>query len=307
MKPMITRIKNATFILLVTAALVTIFLASCQKESSQPSSSSQTSSSTIAVAASETSSGSSADTVYIVQPCPGGYSRDSIGEAGLPSAAASYLSANYAGYAFTKAFAIKNSSGQTAAYVAIIYYNTKPVAILFDSNGNFVKVLEQREKGDIDGQGWHDGGRFCDRNGLEKDTVALSALSSSILTYMATNYSTDTLVKAFQNRHDSSFVIISKNNGLFATVFDKNGNFVKRVTLPALPGYFLSIAQPALPSNVSSYLTTTYPDYVFEKAFAAYSNSNALQGYVVVINANNTKYAVRFDSSGNFVSVKTIW
>src|SRR6266478_4253371 len=174
MKPMITRIKNTAFISF-TLAVATIFFVSCQKESAQ-SSSSQTSSSTIAVAASETSSASPADTVYIIQPCPHGYSRDSISEAELPSAAASYLPANYAGYTFTKAFAIRNSSGQTAAYVAVIYYNDKPVALLFDGNGNFVRVLEQREKGDIDGKGWHDGGRFCDRNGLEKDTLALSAL-----------------------------------------------------------------------------------------------------------------------------------
>ena len=180
-------------------------------------------------------------------------------------------------------------------------------AFLFDSNGNFVRVLEQRDKGDIDGKGWHDGGRFCDRNGLQKDTVALSALPTSILSYLAANYSTDTLVKAFQNRHDSSFVVISKNNGLFATVFDSSGNFVKRVTLPAPPGIAVGITQSALPANVLSYLSTTYPDYVFEKAFAVYNNSNVLQGYAVVLNANNTKYAVLFDSSGNFVSVKTIW
>ncbi len=81
---------------------------------------------------------------------------------------------------------------------------------------------------------------------------------------------------------------------------------MKRVSLPAPPGVCISVAQTALPANALSYLTTTYPDYVFEKAFAAYSN-NALQGYVVVINENNTKYAVRFDASGNFVSAKTIW
>jgi hypothetical protein len=301
---MITRIKITTVVLLLTFAATIIFV-SCQKENPQISGASQPGSSTIAVAASETSA--SADTVYIMQSCPRGYSRDSIRQADLPSAVTSYLSANYPGYTFNKAFAVVNSSGQAAAYVAIIYYNDKPVALLFDSTGNFLRVLEQREKDDIDGKGWHDGGRFCDRNGLQKDTVALSALSSSILSYMATNYPADTLVKAFQNRHDSSFIVISKNNGLFATVFDISGNFVKHISLPSPPGICVSISQSALPGNVLTYLTTTYPDYAFEKAFAAYDNSNVLQGYVVIINANNTKYAVRFDSSGNFVSVKTIW
>ena len=304
---MITRIKNTVSFPLLTLAVAVILLASCKKETSQSSLTSQTSSSTIAVAASESGSTSADDSVYVIQPCPHGYSRDSISAADLPSTVITYLSTDYPGFTFSKAFAVKNSSGQTAAYVAIIYFNDKPVAILFDSNGNFVRVLEQRDKGDIDGKGWHDGGRFCDRNGLQKDTVALSALPVSILIYIAANYSTDTLVKAFQNRHDSSFVVISKNNGLFATVFDSSGNFVKRVTLPAPPGMAVGITQSALPANVLSYLSTTYPDYVFEKAFAVYNNSNVLQGYAVVINANNTKYAVLFDSSGNFVSVKTIW
>ncbi|TMI94972.1 MAG: hypothetical protein E6H06_07965 [Bacteroidetes bacterium] len=304
---MITRIKNTVSFPLLTLAVAAILLASCKKETSQSSLTSQTSSSTIAVAASESGPTSADDSVYVIQPCPHGYSRDSISAADLPSTVITYLSTDYPGFTFSKAFAVKNSSGQTAAYVAIIYFNDKPVAILFDSNGNFVRVLEQRDKGDIDGKGWHDGGRFCDRNGLQKDTVALSALPTSILSYIAANYSTDTLVKAFQNRHDSSFVVISKNNGLFATVFDSSGNFVKRVTLPAPPGIAVGITESALPANVLSYLSTTYPDYVFEKAFAVYNNSNVLQGYAVVINANNTKYAVLFDASGNFVSVKTIW
>src|SRR5438105_4487498 len=304
---MITRIKNKPFIPVLTLAVTAMFVASCKKETSQTLSNSQTASSTIAVAASESSSGVAADTIYILQPCPHGYSRDSISAADLPSAVTSYLSANYPGYTFSKAFAVRNSSGQTAAYVAVIFFNDKPVALLFDSNGTFVRVLEQRDKGDIDGKGWHDGGHFCDRDGLQKDTVALSALPSSILAYMTANYSSDTLIKAFQSRHDSSYVVISKDNGLFATVFDAAGNFVKRVAVPAPPGNAVSIVQSALPASTLSYLATTYPNYVFEKAFAVYNSTNALQGYAVVINANNTRYAILLDASGNFVAVKPIW
>ena len=303
---MITRIGNTTYISVFTLVAILILGNSCTKETSQSTSTSQTSSSTIAVAASENAS-ASGDSIYIMQPCPRGYSRDSISEASLPSSAATYLSTNYSGYSFSKAFTIVNNSGQTAGYVAVIYFNEKPVAILFDSAGNFVKVLEQRDKGDIDGKGWHDGGRFCDRDGRERDTIALSSLPASILTYMASNYSTDTLVKAFENRHDSGFVLVSKNNGLFATVFDKNGNFKKRVALPGPPGTFVGITEADLPTGALNYLTAAYPDFVFEKAFAVFNSNTVLIGYVVVINSNNTKYAVRFDASGNFVEVKTIW
>jgi hypothetical protein len=301
---MITRVKSVMVLYLL--ALTTIGFIACNKEIS--SSTETSTSAVIAVAASETaaSTGTSADSVYIIQFCARGSQRISIAEADLPAAATTYVTTNYAGYTFNKAFAINNSSGATTAYVAIIYYNDKPVAVLFDSSGDFIRVLEQREKGDMDGHGWHEGGRFCDRDGLQKDTVAISALPSSILTYISANYPQDTLVKAFKNNHDSSYVVISKNNGLFATVFDSNGNFIKRVTLPVPVGSCLSIAQSALPANVLSYLDTTYPNYAFDKAFAVYKNS-VLQGYVVILNANNTKYGVRFDASGNFVSAKTIW
>jgi putative PepSY-like beta-lactamase-inhibitor len=305
-KPMITRIGSTTYTYLFTLALISVLANSCTKESSQSTSSSQTSSSTIAVASFENSS-VAGDSIYVIQPCPRGYSRVSITEAQLPSAATAYLSSNYSGFTFNKAFVVVNSTGQTAAYVAVIYYDNKPVAILFDSNGNFVRVLEQRDKEDIDGKGWHDGGRFCDRDGLQKDTLAPSSLPVSVLTYMTTNYSTDTLLKAFEDRHDSGFVVISKNNGLFATVFNENGIFVKRVAMPTPPGTCMSISETALPASIVNYLTETYPDYVFEKAFAAYNSSNMVQGYAVVINANNTRYAVLFDGSGNFVAAKAIW
>jgi len=42
-----------------------------------------------------------------------------------------------------------------------------------------------------------------------------------------------------------------------------------------------------------------------EKAFSE-SVNGALKGFVVVIDANNTKYAIAFDAAGNFVASKAI-
>lgn len=298
---MITRavsVRGLILPLVIAAGLV-----SCQKENSLTVDDS-TSVTANAVAVSASARGTAGDSVYVI--CGSGQ-RVSISESELPASASAYITANYAGYTFNKAFILKNIDGTTKAYVAIIFYNDKPVAIQFDSNGNFVRVLEQRERGDLGmGGGWHDGGRFRHRDGRCRDTIALNLLPVSILTYMTLNYPTDTLIKAFANVHDSSVVVISKNNGLFATVFSSTGVFVRRVSLPTPPGICQPIEQSALPATITAYLSTTYPNYVFEKAFVAY-RSGAIQGYVVIINANNTKYAVRFDASGNFVAVRTIW
>ncbi|HYM93365.1 MAG TPA: PepSY-like domain-containing protein [Chitinophagaceae bacterium] len=302
---MITRLKSVKAFYFLALA-VTGFTA-CKKENSTTTGNSASVSSSPVIAVGIGGSGTtSGDSIYILQPCERGSHRDSIAAADLPAGITSYLTSNYSAYTFNKAFTVKNSAGIITAYVVIINYNDKPVALLFDSSSNFIKVLEQRDKSDLDGPGWHEGGRFCDRDGLQKDTVALNALLSDIINYMNANYPQDTLLNAFKSRNDSSYVIISKDNGLFATVFDAIGNFVKRVTLPTQSGICIRIVQSTLPPNVLSYLTTTYPNYIFNKAFAVHLNS-VLQGYIIIINANNTKYAVRFDASGNFVSVKTLW
>ena len=208
---------------------------------------------------------------------------------------------------FNKAFAVKDTTGAVKGYVVIISYNGKPVAAQFSADGTFVKVLEQREKGDQDGDGWHRGGRFDNRDGQHRDTLALTALSSSITAYFGANFATDTLVKALTNK-DGNIMVISKNNGVFATLFTSTGVFVKRITLPLpeLKAKLADLVQTALPSNVQSYLNTTYPNYVFDKADSVTLNG-VLKGYIVIINANNTRYCVAFDASGNFVAAKAIW
>jgi hypothetical protein len=283
-----------------------IIVVSCNKNDLSSSGVSLVSpSNTIAVAASSTTStAGNIDSVYLVQPCQRHEHRDSITQSALPSSIDTYISSNYSGYSFGKAFVLKNNSSTITGYVVVVYYNNNPVGLQFDSNGNFVKVLEQREKGDLDGPGWHHGGRFEHRDGMHKDTIALSALPSAIISYFASNYSSDTLVKAFQGR-DSSIVVLSKNNGLYATVFTSAGGFVKREQLPTEHGAIQSIDLAALPSIAANYLSLTYPNYVFEKAFS-FSMNGTIRGYVVVIDANNTRYAAEFDATGNFVRAKTI-
>lgn len=288
---------------LLSAAFV---FASCQKSDlSAGTTDSSTASPTIAVAATGTNNAAgTADSVYLLQPCQRGERRDTVAQSALPSSVSAYIDANYSGASFAKAFALKNSSTIVTGYVVVIYYDNKPVGLQFDSTGAFLKVLEQREKGDLEGPGHHHGGRFEDRDGQQRDTVALAALPAAVTTYFAANYATDTLVKAFRSR-DNGIIVLSKNNGLFATVFTADGVFVKRETLPAKPGQIQGIELAALPSVAANYLSQTYPNYVFKKAFSI-SQGGVVKGFVVFIDANNTKYAVEFDASGSFVRAKTI-
>lgn len=304
--------------LLVCGVAALAALSSCQKSqvtngTNQNNISAQAAASAIQVAASSTTtvttttpSGIVTTTpvttsgIFIVNCYHSGDIKDSVTFASLPSAIGTYLTANYAGYTFQKAFKISTSAGAVDSYVVVINFNGKPIGLKFDASGNFVLVFEQREGHDLDnGPGWHAGGCFGDRDGQPQDTLAISALPTAIKTYFTTNYPADTLLHAAVN-FDATYTVISADNGLFATTFTSGGTFVNRVQVYPHPNGHVSIAQSALPANVSSYLTTTFPAYVFDKAFEI-KHAGVLQGYVVIITTNNTREAVAFDASGNFV------
>ncbi|MBL7699882.1 MAG: hypothetical protein JNK79_17070 [Chitinophagaceae bacterium] len=134
--------KISTLAIGLMAVAVFVFTACNKDESSIASDTASTTDSEIAVAASDSSSGK--DSVYLIHDCGAGFSRDSIAQADLPATVTAYLDENYSGYTFGKAFAVSDSAGGVSGYVAVIYFEDKPIGIEFDSAGEFVRLLEQR-------------------------------------------------------------------------------------------------------------------------------------------------------------------
>jgi len=285
------------------AALV--ILASCSKEKSLNNTAGASASAISATSAIGVGvSSATNDSIYVVGACEQHNQLDSIGAASLPAATTAYLDSSYAGYTVQKAYAQKDSSGNVTGYVVIINYNGKPVGLKFDASGNFVRVLEQREGHDLEGQGWHEGGCFGDRDGHQRDTIALTSLPGVITGYFAANYPQDTLVKAFRS-FDSTYLVFSRDNGIFATAFAADGSFVSRTELGSHHQDFAPVAAADLPGAITDYLNTTYPGYVLEQAFS-YAGNGTLQGYIAVIDANGTKYALLFDATGTFTRAVVI-
>lgn len=255
----------------------------------------------IAIAASSTSAG---DSLYAVNTCPVRGHRDSISFGLLPSEIALYLSTNYAGYTFHKAFSILDQNGVLQGYGLIIQFNGNPIGLKFDLNGNFIQIFEQREGHDLLGHNWHEGGCFEDRDGKQRDTIAFSSLPANVINYFTIKCPSDTLLRASMTR-TGGYVLLSRNSYLFVTTFLTNRAFLNRMQLPSHEGRGTPIDQNALPVNVLTYLSATFPGYVFNKAFLINLNGS-IQGYCVVIDANNTKYAIQFDSVGNYVKTKVI-
>jgi hypothetical protein len=279
--------------LFFAATAFTLAFSSCKKSEDTPSDDTADSQAILVESASV-----SGEAVFIVNALPSGGTKDSITAADLPAAITTYLNANYSGYTLKKTFKA-SVNGTVEGYIVVILYNGKPVGLKFDAAGAFVKVCEQRERGDLRGQGWKKGGRFDGRDGKQRDTIAVTALSALIKTYFTVNYPTDTIKHAFKGK-DNSTVVISINNGIYATAFNSSDVFVKRAEIIAKKGRKVAVEAAALPAKATTYLTTTFPGYVFDKAFSVNVNGTVVT-YVVFINSNNTRYGIEFNAAGDFV------
>ncbi|MDB5013623.1 MAG: hypothetical protein JWQ25_1825 [Daejeonella sp.] len=317
-----TKHSKPVFLIMIGALLS---FASCKKDTSLTADEASKLSASEAIAIASTSSitgdVSTTDSVYVVEGCKRGNDKTEVAQAALSATITSYLSTNYAGYTFKKAFSITNQTTNAVnSYIVAILFNSNPVAIKFDASGNFVKVMELREGHEFepgddkgphrgkghegDDHGRHLGDLFGHRDGLNRDTIAISALPAVIKLYFVANYSADTLAHAEKNR-DSSTIVISKNNGLYATIFNKSNVFIRRDKLPAPIGKDQEVKLNSLPASAQKYLTDTYPAYIFKKAFNVKKDGINL-GYLVFIDANLTKYAVQFDASGKFITAVAV-
>jgi hypothetical protein len=290
--------------LLLTGFIALTALYSCQKSSVRDSNridnGAIADAQAIEVALPTSTSSGSTDAIFIIHAYAPGSKLDSVTFASLPTAIGTYLTANYAGYTFQKAYKIITAANVLNSYVVVIEFNGKPVGLKFDATGNFVSVLEQVEQRDLGGPFWHPGGYFGYRDGMHRDTVAVSALPAAVKAYFTTNYPADTLLHADLNV-DGTYLVISADKGLFVTTVTAAGAFIKRIEVYPHPNNRITVAEADLLPVITTYLTTTFPGYAFDKAFAERANTTVLE-YDVFINVNGTREVVVFDASGKFVS-----
>lgn len=279
-------------------------MAACKKDQSASSSVTeiQQAATALQAVAIGVSARTAGDSVYAINTCKSSERLSAIDFAALPETSIDYLLDNYEDYTEVKAFSIKDTTGTVTGYVAIIKVDDSPVAVKFDSSGSFVNVLEQRDGKELLGKVSYHGGKGKGNAG--KDTVALSALPVAITSYMTNNYPSDTLLYAFLKRN-GDYVIVSKNQGVFTTTFSADGSFISHNEIKSHKGRISEVAVSDLPAAIIAYLDTTYPGYAIEKSYSV-SKDSAVAGYVLLIDANDTRYGVAFDKDGNFVGVKLI-
>lgn len=300
--------KTRIYLHLVVTGVLIMLYASCKKDASQSTTTTKKvttpTSTSIAVAVTAATDSTTTDTIYMVNCFPPHSKKDSVAFSSLPSVIGTYLTANYSGYSFKTAFKIVDSVGTTTDYIVLIQYNGAPVGLKFTAAGAFEKVLEQQDGHQMRGEPWRPGRPFGDRSGPLKDTIALSAIPTEVINYFEKNYPSDTLLHAAITP-DSTYILISKNNGMYATDITKAGKLVSRKELLPPGPAPKSLTSAQLPSAITTYLTTTYPGYVFNNAYAL-DGPGGNKGYDVFITENSTNYDVQFDSSGKFVKAITL-
>jgi hypothetical protein len=231
--------------------------------------------------------------------------RDEIPAITLPAAVQQYQMENYQQNDQLSAYTISDKDGNLKSYVSIIRYNERPVALEYNFVGTFKKVLEQREWADLDNDGWHIGGLFEDRDGNNRDVVNLNLLPDEIKNYMTNNYPDDIMVRAFQTKEEA-IIVISKNNGGFANVFNKNLELQKHMSICDVNCQLEDIEKSTVSSKVLTTLSNTFPNYIFN--YGDMMNVNGVSmGNLILINANNTRYLVAFDADGKLLSNKVVF
>lgn len=259
----------------------------------------------IALSAASTDTGGT-DTIYLVHCFPPHGNKDSVAFSALPATIGTYLTTNYSGYTFEKAFKVTDSLNVANGYVVIIKYNDALIGLKFSTTGAFENVLEQMDGRDMGhgGKGWHAGGPFCDRGGIQHDTLALSAIPSAVLTYFTSTNPTDTLLHAYKTP-DTTYILISKDTVLYATNISAAGKLIKRVKIEQYSGPAHPIKTGDLPAAITTYLNTTYPGYVIVNVFAD-GGKGGVTAYHVFITVNSTNYVVDFDAKGAFEKATVI-
>lgn len=125
----------------------------------------------------------------------------------LPAAITSYISTNYAGATIKKA---ATNADKSKYFIGILKADATKAMLEFDGTGAFVNERSGKHKG---------------------TSIDISTLSSTITTYISTNYAGSTIQKAFKSP-EGTLVVVKKSDGTFVgALFNADGTFNKEVSV----------------------------------------------------------------------------
>lgn len=154
------------------------------------------------------------------------------------------------------------------------------------------------------------------------DSIAISALPSTITSYISSNYAGATVQKAGKDKDGNFVVLISQNNTPKGLLFNSSGVFQKELPAPPqgkggakggqqggpmgqgggtagqgqqAPPQLTAVDVKNLPSAITTYISTKYTGATVDKA-----GTDKDGNYVVLILVNNQPKGLLFDAKGTF-------
>ncbi len=224
-----------------------------------------------------------------------------VPQAKLLPAISTYLTANYAGFAFVNAYSEANTSGAIVNYDVNITVGTVAYHVVFDAAGVFVKVRT--------------GTKGNKSPATVNVAVTQANLSSAITAYLTKTYAGYTFVNAYSKANDAGTILNYDVNIMVGTVayhvvFDAAGVFVKvgkngkGGKTKGTPTTNVAVTQANLLPVISTYLTTKYPGYTFVNAYSEADAAGTIIYFDVNITSGGVAYHVVFNAAGAFVKVK---
>lgn len=164
-------------------------------------------------------------------------------------------------------------------------------------NGETI-YFSERGEGLVSRRGFRHGHGPCGM-GHRGTRVELTDLPTSITDYITANYPDAETKRAKTNDNNGNyFVLIKTDDGRVVLKFDADGNFIEEVScIHHGCGGITPIDIADLPTTITDYITTNYPDADIQKAGQKTNSEN----YGVVLNIDGNRVIVVFDSDGNFL------
>ena len=195
--------------------------------------------------------------------------------ADLPASLTDYVDANYVNAEIKRA-----RNNPAGAFIILVKFDNGRAVLKFDADGNFVEEITPSH------------------HGCGGTPVNITDLPVSITDYVNTNYVNAEIKRAKNNPAGEYIVLVKFDNGRAVLKFDTDGNFIEEIS-PIHHGCGnitpLNIAD--LPTIITDYITTNYPDAEIMKAGQKTNSGH----YGVVLNTNGDRTILIFDGDGNFL------
>ncbi len=202
--------------------------------------------------------------------------------ADLVDAIKTYITTNYVGATITSAH--KESDGSFDVFITTA--SGAKLNINFSASGDFVSVSSD----DI----------HHSDNGT---VIAISGLSTTITTYISTNYAGATIVAAKQETDGSVEVYILTATGIKLELkFNASGNFVSLSSHSNnhFPSNEAPVALVNLLANIKTYITTNYPAATIKEAHVESDGTFD----VIITTSAGVQIKLNFSATGGFVRIK---